>query len=87
MKYPVTPDGRYFIVRGRLWRCSNPKLSDDRRAELVAALMSARRSKQKAIRAADDATREIARLQEDAAKVALGEQATGLVGRWLPRLQ
>jgi len=24
MKHPVTPDGRYFVVRGRLWRMSNP---------------------------------------------------------------
>ena len=22
-RYPVTPDGRYFVVRGTLWRCSN----------------------------------------------------------------
>ena len=22
--YPVTPDGRYFVVRGRLWRMTNP---------------------------------------------------------------
>ncbi len=22
--YLVTPDGRYFVVRGRLWRTSNP---------------------------------------------------------------
>lgn len=74
MKFPVTPDGRYFVVRGRLWRCSNPKLSDERRAELVTALMSARRSKQEAIRAGDNAAREAARLQVDAAKVALGER-------------
>ena len=25
-RYPVTPDGRYFVVRGRLWRCANPAL-------------------------------------------------------------
>ena len=25
--HPRTPDGRYFIVRGRLWRLSNPNLS------------------------------------------------------------
>lgn len=74
MKFPVTPDGRYFVVRGRLWRCSNPKLSDERRAELVTALMSARRSKQEAMRAGDNAAREAARLQVDAAKVALGER-------------
>lgn len=74
MKYPITPDGRYFIVRGRLWRCSNPKLSDERRTELVTALMSARRSKREALRAGDDAAREAAGLQVDAAKVALGER-------------
>ena len=74
MTYPVTPDGRYFVVRGRLWRCSNPSLSDERRAGLVVALMSARRAKQKAMRAGDDAAREAARAQVDAAKVALGER-------------
>ena len=74
MTYPVTPDGRYFVVRGRLWRCSNPSLSDERRAGLVAALMSARRAKQQAMRAGDDAAREAARAQVDAAKVALGER-------------
>jgi hypothetical protein len=26
--YPATPDGRYFVLRGRLWRCSDPALSD-----------------------------------------------------------
>jgi hypothetical protein len=41
---------------------------------LVTALMSARRSKQEAMRAGDNAAREAARLQVDAAKVALGER-------------
>jgi hypothetical protein len=77
MTHPVTPDGRYFVVRGRLWRCSNPNLSDERRAELVQALMSARRAKQHAMRAGDNAARTVARLQVDAAKTALGER--GLV--------
>ena len=31
MKPPITPDGRYFVVRGGLWRCSNPHLSEVRR--------------------------------------------------------
>jgi hypothetical protein len=74
MRYPVTPDGRYFVVNGRLWRCSNPKLSDERRAELVAALMYARRLKLEALRAGNDAAREAARLQVDAAKTDLGER-------------
>ncbi len=32
--YPNTPDGRYFVVRGRLWRSSNPPLTDSRTAWL-----------------------------------------------------
>ena len=38
-----TPDGRYIVVKGRLWRASNPALSADERRQLVAALMEARR--------------------------------------------
>ena len=70
----TTPDGRYIVVRGRLWRCSNPNLSHAQRAELVAELMSARRAKQVAMRAGDEAAREVARLRIDAAKIALGER-------------
>lgn len=43
MDYPVTPDGRYFVVRGRLWRMSNPSLHPDTRDRLVKELMTARR--------------------------------------------
>jgi len=42
--YPVTPDGRYFVVRGRLWRCSNPELDPAVRERLVSELMTARRT-------------------------------------------
>jgi hypothetical protein len=38
-----TPDGRYVVVRGRLWRATNPHLTAERRSELVHALMQARR--------------------------------------------
>ena len=24
LKHPVTPDGRYFVVRGKLWQLANP---------------------------------------------------------------
>ena len=71
---PITPDGRYFIVRGRLWRCSNPHLNEARRAELVSELMSARRAKQVALRAGDPVARESARSRVDSVKVALGER-------------
>jgi len=72
--HPVTPDGRYFVVRGRLWRCSDPRLDPARRAELVQALMAARRAKGQAMRQADPAAREAARARVDAAKQALGER-------------
>ena len=38
-----TPDGRYFVVRGRLWRKSNPGLTPEHRDSLVRELMNARR--------------------------------------------
>lgn len=72
--HPVTPDGRYFVVRGRLWRCSNPSLPEDRRAALVADLMHARRAVGTALRAEDDAALAAARAEVDRAKRALGER-------------
>ncbi len=74
MRYPTTPDGRYFVVRGRLWRCSNPALPEAARAALTRELMSARRAKGVAMRAGDSAAKEAARTRVDAAKVALGER-------------
>ena len=44
MKYPVTPDGRYFVVRGRLWRMENPALYATARSDLISSLMTARRA-------------------------------------------
>ena len=43
--YPVTPDGRYFVVRGRLWRKTDPSLTEAERVALVADLMKARRER------------------------------------------
>lgn len=74
MKYPVTPDGRYMVVRGRLWRVANPDLSEPERAAFVHSLMAARREV-KAAKAASDAARlAAARSSVNAAKVALGER-------------
>lgn len=70
----TTPDGRYLVVRGRLWRCSDPRLDPQRRAELTHELMSARRAKGVAMRAGDAEGRERARERVDAAKHALGER-------------
>lgn len=74
MPYPLTPDGRYMVVRGRLWRVANPGLPAAEREALVRALMTARRGVRAAL-AAEDAERvAAARRAVDAAKVALGER-------------
>jgi hypothetical protein len=70
--HPVTPDGRYFVVRGRLWRTSNPALAPERRTELAAELMDARRAVGVARREGGDTAP--ARARVDAAKRALGER-------------
>lgn len=72
--YPTTPDGRYFVVRGRLWRCSDPSLSTDRRAELVSDLMRARRAVGVAQRQENKVALAEARADVDRAKTALGER-------------
>lgn len=72
--YPVTPDGRYFVVRGRLWRCSDPSLPPERRAELVRDLMDARRRVGGAKRAGDAEAERAARADVHRAKVGLGER-------------
>lgn len=74
MKYPITPDGRYFVVRGRLWRCANPALPEEERARLTRLLMAARRAVGKALRDEDGDALTLARADVNAAKIALGER-------------
>ena len=69
-----TPDGRYLIVRGRLWRCSNPHLPGEERKRLTHELMTARREKGRAMRVGDAVARERARQRVDQAKHSLGER-------------
>lgn len=76
----TTPDLRYIVVRGRLWRRANPGLSAEHRASLVSRLMDGRR----AVKAAEAAEHEgrpeagtemkAARAEVDAAKTELGER-------------
>ena len=72
--YPGTPDGRYFVVRGRLWRLSNPDLAPDVRQQLVDQLMRARREVGLAVKAGDKDAERRARAAVDVAKHALGER-------------
>lgn len=74
MTYPVTPDGRYFAVRGRLWRRTDPALPEAERARLTRELMAARRAVRAALAQDDPRALGEARAAVDRAKVALGER-------------
>ena len=73
-EHPVTPDGRYFVVRGRLWRTSNPALDPAERDRLVRKLMRARRDVATANRTNDPDLLRRARRRVDEAKRGLGER-------------
>ena len=70
----TTPDGRYIIVRGRLWRAANPHLPEAERERLVAELMDARRAVKAARAVGDEAAEAKAHRAVDAAKRDLGER-------------
>lgn len=74
MRYPVTPDGRYFVVRSRLWRCTRPDLDPAERERWVRALMRARAEVGRARRAGETEALAGARARVHEAKVALGER-------------
>lgn len=75
MKQRYTPDGRYLIVRGRLWRAANPQLSAEAKQALVDELMQARRAVKEALQAGSHAgSLAQARSAVDSAKIALGER-------------
>src|SRR5690606_7495603 len=69
-----TPDGRYLIVRDRLWRTSNPDLSVEQREALVQQLMQARRAVKTAREADDAVALRAARNAVNEAKIGLGER-------------
>jgi hypothetical protein len=74
LKHPVTPDGRYFVVRNRLWRLANPDLSVAERTALVSGLMTARRAVRIAKVAGDQTAEDAAHQSVDDAKRKLGER-------------
>ena len=69
-----TPDGRYIVVRGHLWRRSNPALSEETRAALVHDLMQARRDVAQARKMDDRELAHDAHRRVQVAKEALGER-------------
>lgn len=63
-----------FVVNGRRWRRSDPRIPDTLRTELVAELMDARRAVGVAGRQGDRQAQRAARERVHDAKVALGER-------------
>jgi len=70
----VTPDGRYSVVRGRLWRMSDPNLNEYERRRLKAQLGRARVRGRVAHLGGDDVEVRELRLEIDRIKRALGER-------------
>ncbi|MEH6640967.1 hypothetical protein [Vreelandella glaciei] len=73
-KYPHTPDGRYFVAKNRLWRCTDPRLGEDQKRIHIKELMKARRAVRTAQQQEDDDALRQARDAVQAAKEALGER-------------
>ena len=72
--HPVTPDGRYFVVRGRLWRMANPNLAPAKSSALVGELMKARSAVRSAELAGDPIEAAAAHRAVDLVKRELGER-------------
>jgi hypothetical protein len=71
---PRTPDGRYIVVRERLWRATNPNLSEAEAAKYRKQLGQARSAIRVAKQTGDRETEKAARQRVHAAKLALGER-------------
>jgi hypothetical protein len=74
MDHLSTPGGRYLIVKGRLWRRTNPNLPDERREALVKELMNARRAIGEIGQHQTGGALRPFRARVNAAKIALGER-------------
>lgn len=70
----LTPDRRYLVIDGRLWRTTNPVLGAEKKEALVRELMSARRAVNAALKAEDEAAERASRRRVHKAKVSLGER-------------
>ena len=73
-KHPHTPDGRYFVAKNRLWRCTDPRLNDHDKRAYIKALMKARRDVRNAQQQKDEAALQQACDDVQSAKELLGER-------------
>lgn len=73
-KHIHTPDGRYFVAKNRLWRCTDPRLNDDDKRAYIKMLMKARRDVRNAQQQNDETALQQARDVVQSAKELLGER-------------
>jgi hypothetical protein len=73
-QHPVTSDGRYFVVRGQLWRMPDPNLSPAKKSTLVSELMKARSAVRLAKLAGDQGEEAAANRAVNVVKRELGER-------------
>ena len=72
LRHPITPDGRYFVANGKLWRRSNPALPEHERARLVSELIRERCMACHARRRGDTQAESAARREVETIRIALG---------------
>ena len=70
----TTPDGRYIVVQGRLWRAANPSLPAQAKVRHMRDLLNGRRALKAAKNAVDEAAIAAARAVIREAEVGLGER-------------
>ena len=73
-QHPITPDGRYFVVRGKLWRMANPDLQPAKKAALMTELAKARSAVRSAKLAGNQIEEAAAHRAVDVIKRELGER-------------
>jgi hypothetical protein len=73
-QHPITPDGRYFVVRGKLWRMPNPNLSPAKYNALMSELMQARSAVRSAKLGGNQLEEAAAHRAVDVVKRELGER-------------
>ena len=70
----TTPDGRYLVIQGRLWRAPNPFLPAEAKVRHMRDLLNGRRTLKAAKAAGDDEAISAARKLVARAQVGLGER-------------
>jgi hypothetical protein len=70
----TTPDGRYIVIQGRLWRAANPSLPAEAKVRHLRELLNGRRALKAAKTAGDAAAIGAARKLIASARAGLGER-------------